>query len=70
MKVIFNAREQSDWKYECDCMGCSSKLEITASDLSFVADSRDGNAYTFVCPVCKRQNWINAKLVPQGIVAR
>jgi len=68
VKVLFNAREQSSWKHEYDCVGCSSKLEITAGDLSFVADSRDGNAYTFDCPVCKRQNWIAASLVPRGIV--
>lgn len=45
-------------------MGCGSTLEIEFSDLTFVADSRDGNAYTFKCPVCGHETWLDAALVP------
>ena len=68
MKVLFNALDQN-WTKECTCTKCSSKLQVDASDLTFVADSRDGNAYTFICPICKEVNWLNAKLVPKSVAA-
>jgi hypothetical protein len=67
MRVIRNARNQP-WKHIRWCKECHSKLEIVASDLSFVADCRDGNAYKFECPVCKHENWLAATLVPRGLV--
>lgn len=68
MKVLYNALEKQDWKKQCKCMKCSSKLELVATDLTFVADSRDGNAYTFICPVCKHENWLAASHVPSELV--
>lgn len=62
MKILVN-KAKSKWKKKTNCIECSSKLEIVADDLAFVADSRDGNAYTFKCPVCKKENWIDARLV-------
>jgi hypothetical protein len=67
MRILFNARNDP-WNRQCHCHGCQSKLEIVASDLTFVADQRDGNAYTFTCPVCQCVGWINSSLVPRGIV--
>jgi hypothetical protein len=40
-----------------------SLLEMSVSEMKFVSDSRDGDAYTFVCPVFKKKNWVDAKLV-------
>ena len=67
MRILFNARNQP-WSSEAMCMGCHSKLEVVADDLTFMADSRDGDAYKFTCPVCKRDAWIAASLVPKGLV--
>lgn len=74
MKVIHNVHRREKWKRRVVCgapdpgsgftMGCGSTLEIEFSDLTFVADSRDGNAYTFKCPVCGHETWLDASLVP------
>jgi hypothetical protein len=69
MRVLFNARDQP-WSREVDCANCSSKLEVVAADLSFVADQRDGDAYKLTCPVCEHENWLDASLVPKGLVPR
>jgi hypothetical protein len=66
MKIIVNAKEkQAAWHGVFSCMKCRSKLEVEHADLTPAFDSRDGNAYTFPCPVCANVVWISAKLVPK-----
>ena len=67
MKVLFNAREQ-EWKKVLVCTHCTSKLEIEAKDLEFHSDQRDGDSYQFWCVVCGGTCWIDATLVPRGLV--
>lgn len=62
MKIIRN-NTMVDKTRRCECTNCGSVLEVGRSDLTFVADSRDGNAYTFDCPVCAHKNWIAASLI-------
>lgn len=69
MRVIFNAKT-APWRKICNCDLCHSRLEVVASDLSFIPDSRDGNAYKFTCPVCQHEIWIAASLVPEGVVSK
>jgi hypothetical protein len=72
VRVLRNSRNEP-WRRVTNCRGCHSKLEVVVSDLSylsFVADSRDGDAYRFVCAVCQVENWLDAKLVPAGLVPR
>ena len=57
MKILFNARER-EWKHECQCLHCTSRLEVEAKDLKFQSDQRDGDMYTFRCPVCGGTCWI------------
>jgi hypothetical protein len=66
MKILVNAKEEEKkWHGVFSCIRCGSKLEVERSDLTFAADSRDGNAYTFPCPVCANVVWISATLVPK-----
>jgi hypothetical protein len=64
VRVVRRGVDPSIWNNEFDCQKCDSLIEVEKSDLTFVADQRDGNAYTFTCPVCKHVNWLDASLVP------
>lgn len=45
------------------CSGCDSLLEVRKDELTPQHDPRDGDAYTFVCCVCQKKNWVDARLV-------
>lgn len=62
MKVIRKAPKRTK-RFKCD--QCGSVLEVSGKDLKFEADDRDGGAYTFKCPVCKKVNWVDASLIPK-----
>jgi hypothetical protein len=62
VKVIKDASKRA-WSYKSDCTDCGSTLQVDKADLTLVADSRDGDAFTFVCPVCAHKNWVDARLI-------
>lgn len=47
---------------------CRAVLEVSAADLTYRHDSRDGDAVSFVCPECKREEWVSVDLIPQSIM--
>lgn len=47
---------------------CGAVLEVSASDLAYRSDPRDGDAVSFVCPECKREEWVAVSLIPQSIM--
>lgn len=47
---------------------CKATLEVTAADLTYRHDSRDGDAVSFVCPECKHDNWVDVSLMPRSIL--
>jgi hypothetical protein len=51
------------WTAQFVCNACKSLIEVEKNDLTFIADSRDGSAYTFECPTCHGTVWIDATLV-------
>jgi hypothetical protein len=65
MKVIQDA-SKVPWCHRSNCKSCGSTLEVEKDDLTFVPDSRDGDAFTFECPICWTKNWISASLVPKS----
>ena len=74
MKILVNALHvgvhalAGEWKYEIACLHCTSRLEVEAKDLKFQSDQHDGDSYTFRCPVCGGACWIEASIVPRGLV--
>ena len=54
---------KTPWKQSVTCQHCNSTLELEASDLTFVSDQRDGDAYTYVCPCCKEKNWLDKRVL-------
>lgn len=62
MKVI--ARPNRDWKRQADCHGCSTTVELELSDLTYVADQRDGDCAKWRCPDCHRDGYIAMSQIP------
>jgi hypothetical protein len=52
-------------KHRFDCERCLTTLEVDTSEMKFQADFRSEGAYTFVCCICRRTNWVDASLVRQ-----
>ena len=50
-------------KTNIECVDCKTLVEVTADDLEFVSDQRDGNFYWFTCPVCSKRRAIAEALV-------
>jgi len=46
-----------------ECTGCKSLLEVHKDEMKHQHDPRDGAAFSFVCCVCQKENWIDAKIV-------
>lgn len=51
------------------CGDCSSVLEVSRDDMSAQTSDRDGSYYTFKCPVCGHQTYVDARVV-DGKVGR
>jgi len=64
MKVIKKAIKQTSKQFTCRC---GAVLEVDGKDLRHQGADRDGDAYTFECPECKQDNWVDASLIPQGM---
>lgn len=45
------------------CVRCASVLEVSREDMGHVCSDRDGEYYTFRCPVCGHENYVDAKVV-------
>lgn len=65
MKIL-STLDVSLWTCQSACF-CGTIVELTSKDLSFVADSREGNYYTWKCPTCDRENGITESLIPQAV---
>jgi hypothetical protein len=57
MKVL-REPPKNTWKRDLPCDGCGAILEVEHADLTLVADQREGDAYTFACPCCRKVNWL------------
>lgn len=55
-------------RFKCD--RCEATLEVDGKDLKFQPDPRDGNAYSFKCPECRKENWVDASLIPAAMAAQ
>ncbi len=53
---------------ELTCFMCKSVLLVTGSDMTFHEDQRDGDACSYDCPVCHRENWVSLNLLPQAMI--
>jgi RNase P subunit RPR2 len=54
--------------YKSSCKNCGCLVELTASDVRFVADPRDGNAIVWKCPDCNEETWVSTNVVPQAFM--
>ncbi len=61
MRIIRPSEAPKPYRSECD--GCKALLEVDKNDCRYVNDPRDGDAYVFVCPCCKKENWIDARIL-------
>lgn len=68
MKVIRSSGAGKKTK-RIRCTGCRATFEVEGKDLTFRADARDGAAYTFACPECKKVNWLDDSFVPPAMKA-
>jgi hypothetical protein len=55
-------------EFESDCDECETRVALTADDLRYEPDQRDGDAVRWLCPTCHHYQWIAADLVPREIV--
>lgn len=65
VRVVKPASGPKTKQFKCRC---GATLEVNASDLTYRNDTRDGDAVTFVCPECKREEWVAVELIPQSIM--
>lgn len=56
MKVIKKGPDPKPYRWEC--WECKSLIEAEIGEGRFVADPRDGDCIVFMCPVCKREEWV------------
>jgi hypothetical protein len=64
MKIIRRPPKVSSWKGQAMCPRCKAVLEVEFDDLTFrPGDQRDGSAYSFKCPCCGHEVWLDASLV-------
>ncbi len=47
------------------CADCESVIEMTRAEMASGQD-RDGLYYTFRCPVCGHENYVDARIVEDG----
>lgn len=66
MKILNNLVNKN-WSHRTTCRNCKSELEIERSDLKFVPDMRDGDAFVYNCPCCAQLNYIAASFVPEHL---
>jgi uncharacterized protein with PIN domain len=66
VKIIRNALTEGPQTKTTKCSGCRSELEVSAEDVTFVSDQRDGDAFKYQCPVCKTVTWLDASGCPKA----
>lgn len=74
MEVIENGiKNQDQTTMKCECKSCQSLLRVSHSDLMVRFDSViDFNnmaffQYTYVCPVCNKQNFLDPMELTDGV---
>lgn len=55
---IIQRNEPKKQEKECTCSKCSSVLLVAKEDTTYVSDQRDGDFWSYVCPVCYVGNFI------------
>lgn len=66
MEVV--KKSGAGWSKTYGCIECESKLKVRVDDFTrYVNDFREGDAVTFICVVCKRENWIAVSSLPSRI---
>ena len=68
MRIIKAPAQPREFETTCQDPKCKTEVALEANDLTFRADPRDGNAVSWLCPTCGRDNWVDVKLVPANIV--
>lgn len=69
MRILKQSANAKTWTKKVKCDGCKSTLEVSASDLRKVDDSRDGDYAMCTCPVCHRQITWAQSLIPAAVWA-
>ena len=78
MKILKEGIDWNDWLLKAECKnngytGCSAKLEVNVDDITYEVRMRyddeweryyDVDYYSFVCPCCKRKNYIDDDKIP------
>lgn len=67
MKVL---SERKPWSKRTKCQHCGTRVELNASDITFVSDWRDGDAITYRCPGCSETVWLSAANVPAHVLRK
>ncbi len=65
MRVVSRTPGPTTKEFTCRC---GAVLEVSAPDLTYRHDSRDGDAVTFACPECRREEWVDVTLIPESIM--
>ena len=53
MKIIRRGKKPEEKKAQGTCHRCNSLVEVEASECKRHSDQREGDYYSFDCPVCK-----------------
>jgi len=64
MKVIRVGNRGEETK-QFDCRECNARLEVGKRDLTYKRSPKpNDDAFTFTCPECGRENWVDFALIP------
>ena len=59
IEVIERGIAPKDKKYEATCISCKSILQFLRSDVKMDSSLCNESFYTFKCPVCKKELYID-----------
>lgn len=64
MKVIRSGNIGKESK-QFTCRECNALLEVNAGDLTYKSSPKpNDDSFTFTCPECGRDNWVDSALIP------
>lgn len=68
MKIILEGKWKNPWSHETMCADrdCLATLLVEEQDV-IAPDYNDLNSFKFVCPICRRENYLKHEVLPRRV---